>query len=66
MTPMDSYLYSAEHKLGGGIIGGFLAYYISQAFGVAGTYIIDIVALIICLVLITVTMQPLRAVPILN
>ena len=53
MTPIESYTYSAEHKFGGGIIGGFLAYYISQAFGVVGTYIIDIIALIICLVLIT-------------
>ena len=53
MTPMESYAYSSEHKFGGGIIGGFLAYYISQAFGVAGTYIIDIIALIVCLVLIT-------------
>ena len=38
MTPMESYAYSAEHKFGGGIIGGLMAYYISQAFGVAGTY----------------------------
>ena len=53
MTPIESYTYSSEHKFGGGIIGGFLAYYISQAFGVVGTYIIDIIALIICLVLIT-------------
>ena len=53
MTPTESYTYSAENKFGGGIIGGFLAYYISQAFGVAGTYIIDIIALIVCLVLIT-------------
>ena len=53
MTPLESYTYSAEHKFGGGIIGGFLAYYFSQAFGVAGTYIIDIISLIICLVLIT-------------
>ena len=28
MSPMDSYVYSAEHKFGGGIIGGFLAYYL--------------------------------------
>ena len=53
MTPMEAYTYSAEHKIGGGLIGGFLAYYISQAFGVVGTYIIDIIALIICMVLIT-------------
>ena len=53
MTPMESYEFSVQHKFGGGIIGGFLAYYISQAFGVVGTYIIDIIALIVCLVLIT-------------
>lgn len=53
MTPMESYAYSAEHKFGGGIIGGFMAYYISQAFGVAGTYIIDIIAMIVCVVFIT-------------
>ena len=53
MTPIESYKYSVEHKFGGGIIGGFLAYFISQAFGVAGTYIIDIVVLIVCLVVIT-------------
>ena len=53
MTPIESYTYSAEHKIGGGIIGGFMAYYISQAFGVAGTYIIDIIAMIVCIVLIT-------------
>ena len=53
MTPIEAYKYSTVHKLSGGIIGGFLAFYISQAFGVAGTYIINIIALIICLVLIT-------------
>lgn len=53
MTPMESYEFSVQHKFGGGMIGGFLAYYISQAFGVVGTYIIDIIALIVCLVLIT-------------
>ena len=53
MTPLESYVYSAEHKFGGGIIGGFIAYYISQAFGVAGTYIIDIIVLIVSLVLLT-------------
>jgi len=39
--------------MGGGIIGGILAYFISHAFGVAGTYIINFVVLIICIVLIT-------------
>ena len=53
MTPMESYKYSCEEKMGGGIIGGFGAYYISRAFGVVGTYIIDIIMLIVSLVLIT-------------
>ena len=53
MTPIESFEYSFKEKMGGGIIGGFLAYYISNAFGVVGTYIIDFVVLIISLVLIT-------------
>ncbi len=53
MTPVESYIYCAENKFGGGFIGGVLAYYISQAFGVAGTYIINIISLIVCIVLIT-------------
>ena len=52
-TPIEAYLYSAESKFGGGIVGGILSYYISMAFGVVGTYIIDIIALIVCMVLIT-------------
>ncbi len=53
MTPIESFQYSMEHKFGGGIIGGCLAYYISQAFDVAGAYIINIITLIICFVCIT-------------
>ncbi len=53
MTPMESFTYGAEKKLGGGIIGGFFAYYISQAFGMIGAYIIDAIVLIISLMLIT-------------
>ena len=45
--------YSVEHKFGGGIIGGFLAYFISCAFDVVGAYIINIIGLIICFVCIT-------------
>lgn len=53
MTPLESFKYSKENQFGGGIIGGFLAYYISRAFDVAGAYIINIVTLIICFVCIT-------------
>lgn len=52
-NPIEAYNYSAESKFGGGIIGGILSYYISMAFGVVGTYIIDVIALIVCMVLIT-------------
>lgn len=53
LTPMESFTYGAEKKLGGGIIGGFFAYYISQAFGLIGAYIINAIVLIISLVIIT-------------
>ena len=53
MEPIDAYIYSSTYKTGGGIIGGFIAYFLSQAFGIVGTYIIDIIMLIVCLVLIT-------------
>lgn len=51
--PMKAYTYSATERAGGGIIGGALAYVMGKAFGVIGSYIIDFIVLIICLVLIT-------------
>ena len=53
MEPMAAFEYGYEQKLGGGIVGGGIAYFISQAFGIVGTYIIDIIMLIVSLVLIT-------------
>ncbi len=53
MTPLEAFDYGFHDKKGGGIVGGFLAYYISHAFGIVGTYIIDIIVLIISIVLIT-------------
>ena len=53
MTPIEAFEYGFYDKSGGGIIGGFIAYYFSQGFGVVGTYIIDIVVMIISIVLIT-------------
>ena len=52
-TPMEAFSYSKEKKAGGGILGGGLAYLISNAFGKIGAYIIDVIVLIISLVLIT-------------
>ena len=51
--PMKAYTYSATERAGGGIVGGALAYVMVKAFGVIGSYIIDFIVLIICLVLIT-------------
>ena len=51
--PLDAYTYCAERHTGGGIIGGCLAYYMCQAFGLIGSFIIDIIVLIVCMVLIT-------------
>lgn len=48
-----AYQYSAEHKTGGGLLGGFLAGIICKSFGLVGAYVIDVIAMIICLVLIT-------------
>ncbi len=53
ISPLESFQYSMENKFGGGIIGGCLAYFIAQAFGIAGAYIINVISLIICVVSIT-------------
>ena len=53
MHPLAAYTYCAERHTGGGIVGGFVAFYMCQAFGLIGSYIIDIIALIVCMVLIT-------------
>lgn len=53
MTPKEAYAYSAEHKIGGGFIGGTFSYLMVPAFGLPGCYIIDVIVLIISIVLIT-------------
>ncbi len=52
-TPAEAYFYSYSHKSGGGFLGGVLEYLLGSAFGIVGTYIIDIVMLIVSLVLLT-------------
>lgn len=49
----DAYQYCSVHKIGGGFLGGFLAGIFCPNFGLLGSYVIDVVAMIICLVLIT-------------
>ena len=48
-----SFQYAAEHKSGGGAVGGLLASLLCPAIGVVGAYVADIIALIISLVLLT-------------
>lgn len=52
-SPIESYYYAREHVLSGGIIGGFLTWLLEPNFGLAGSYVIDVIILIISLVLLT-------------
>ena len=51
--PVEVYKECAESKIGGGFVGGLLTWLICPNFGLIGAYVIDIVALIVCLVLVT-------------
>ena len=53
VTALEAYHYGFEHKFGGGLIGGFFAKMLCPNFGLIGSYVIDIIILIISLVLIT-------------
>ena len=50
---VGAYQYCSVHKIGGGFLGGLLAGIFFPNFGLVGSYVIDVVAMIICLVLIT-------------
>lgn len=50
---VGAYQYCSVHKIGGGFLGGLLAGIFCPNFGLVGSYVIDVVAMIICLVLIT-------------
>lgn len=50
---ISAFQYGFDNKAGGGIIGGLLEQFLCPNFGVPGTYVIDIIVLIISLVLIT-------------
>ena len=51
--PIEVYKDCAANKIGGGIIGGFLAWVFCPNFGLIGAYVIDIVVLIVAIVLVT-------------
>ncbi len=48
-----AYLYGFQYKTGGGFFGGGIAYLLVRGFGIVGAYVIDVIAMIISLVLIT-------------
>lgn len=50
---MDYYKTSSTYQTGGGMLGGLLCNICGKAFGTVGTYVIDIIAMIIALILIT-------------
>lgn len=53
MEILDSFLYSEKTRGGGGIVGGLLENLLCPNVGVIGTYVIDIIVLIISMILIT-------------
>lgn len=52
-TPLAAYLWAAEHKLGGGLLGGLFTWLVRNNFGTISAYVIDIIMMIICIVLLT-------------
>lgn len=50
---LSFYTYAAQKKKGGGLIGGIFTKLLCPAFGIAGTYVIVVIFMIIFLVLIT-------------
>lgn len=50
---LDIYKYCAEYKIGGGVIGGGLALFLSSAFGMLGAYLILVGILVVCMVILT-------------
>ncbi len=52
-TAAEAYSYSYLNKKGGGFLGGLLASLCCPNFGLIGSYVIDVIVMIICLVLIT-------------
>ena len=53
VTPVTAFADSRQTKIGGGLVGALIGYFIVPAFGLIGSYIIDIIVLIVTLVLIT-------------
>lgn len=53
VTPLEAYKDSFAGRFGGGIVGGLLAWLLCPGFGLIGSYVIDVIVLIISLVLIT-------------
>lgn len=48
-----SFLFAVEHRSGGGALGGLLAGVLCPAIGKVGAYVVDVIALIISMVILT-------------
>lgn len=49
----ETYAYCAENRTGGGLIGGLIAGFLREAFGLIGAYLVLLGILIICIVIVT-------------
>lgn len=52
-TLIDYFQLSADYKTGGGIIGGALCISLTSAFGSVGSYVIIVLAFVVCMIIIT-------------
>lgn len=52
-TPVQSYVYSSNAHIGGGFLGGMTACLLVPSIGMIGSFIVDIIGIIICIILIT-------------
>ena len=52
-TLMDYFDRSADYKTGGGLIGGALCISMTSAFGTVGSYVIIMLAFVVCMIIIT-------------
>ena len=53
--PISAFHIGYDDKMGGGLFGGTIALVLVKGFGIVGAYVIDVIAMIIALVLITET-----------
>ncbi|MCR5271675.1 MAG: DNA translocase FtsK [Lachnospiraceae bacterium] len=51
--PVESFSYSSANHIGGGFLGGMTACFLVPAIGILGSFIIDIIGIIVCFIFIS-------------